>query len=67
MSMIRVVHPQLYVGIAYDESKIPMHICSQKADQSLCNHDTFPLTDYDQNIIVDNIVGREIIRKFYIR
>ena len=41
--------------------KIPTHICSRKADQSLSKRDTFILTDYGHNIIFDDTIRRDII------
>ena len=56
-----VVHPQLAFDISKYESINPTHICSQKYYWWLCNHDKFILSDYDHDIIVDDIIRRDII------
>ena len=61
LSKISVVQCQLYVDIANDESKISKHICSQILDRSLRKNDTFLLDNYDHDIMVDEIISKNII------
>ena len=59
--MRTVVHLQLDVDISGDLSKIPIHICSRKVAQLLCEHNIFLLTDLNPYIVVDKIIRKNRI------
>ena len=55
--MITVVCPHIHVFLVNDFSRIPTNICNQKVVMSLCEHDSFLLTNYDLDKMFDDIVG----------
>ena len=57
-----VVHNQLELYFDIYKSIIPKYICRCKEYWSLCNCDTFLLSNYYHNIIIDGVVRRDIIR-----